>query len=320
MKYYASFITGFDRLIAGWLADDIGAKIISVLDGAILFEAASIGDIKYLNNIFLVLGKIDKQISPDIAAEFFANNIGKIKAHFKTFKLVTMHENQPVSLIGKSAARLINVLEKSSGAKFESRSTDGEFWILTRSEGVTLLLMRITKNNYKPARGEIRPELASIMCRLSVPKSNDIMCDPFCGSGAIALERSRIADYKGIFASDISKENIDALKNKVRKIKQAKFNKSVFIKQRDFFDNGFDNAFFDCIITDPPWGEFSAIAPDFYDCFFAEAARILKADGRMILLCPRRDNFGKFRAAAQYDILVNGKKAGAYLLKRRKVL
>ncbi|MDR1027475.1 MAG: methyltransferase [Rickettsiales bacterium] len=316
--YYSTFITGFDAAIAEWLAADLPrAKIVRVLDGAILFEAAADPTgIKYFNNSFLVLGKIDGKMQPEKMAELAAARVGKIKTQSKTFKLITMRENQPASLGGKIASRLVDAIEKSTGAKFESRSTDGEFWILTRTEGVALFMMRLTKNDYRPARGEIRPELAHILCRLSSPTPGDVVADPFCGSGAIVLDRSRIADYRGIFAGDISEDAIAALKKKAAKIKQSKFNKSVFIKQRDFFNNGFDNAFFDCIITDPPWGDFSEIASDFYERFFAEAARVLKPDGRMVLLCPRRVDFGAFRAEKSFGILVNGKKAAAYLLRK----
>jgi len=315
--YYSSFITGFDKIIPTWMAADLpGAKILRVMDGAVLFSAELGGrseKLEYLNNTFLVLDQFDGN----------AANINvqqRIEAPFKTFKLVTMRENQPSKLDGKIAARLIDRLEAATGAKFESRPTDGraspsgEFWIMTRSDGPALFMMRVTKHSYSPARGEIRPELAHILCRLSEPASNDVMLDPFCGSGAIILERSRIKDYRGVFASDISSDAIAVLKSKTRKIKQAKFNKSVFIKQRDFFANDFNAAFFDCIITDPPWGEFAPIAPDFYDKFLFAAARILKSGGRMVLLCPRRSAFGAFRVVRSFDILANGKKAGVYLL------
>jgi len=88
----------------------------------------------------------------------------------------------------------------------------------------------------RPARddqsGMLPPKLAQIMLNLAGAKKDDLILDPFCGSGTILTE-AMLMDYKNIFGSDISakavadsKINIDwvakryDLKNSA-KLKQA---------------------------------------------------------------------------------------------------
>jgi tRNA G10 N-methylase Trm11 len=181
-------------------------------------------------------------------------------------------------------------------------------------------MLRITKNKKKLDKGELRPELTNLLCRLSVPGENDVFLDPFCGSGAIPLERSRIADFKGIFASDRDENLIKELKNKIKKMKTSKIQKSFFIKNLDFFNNTFDDNFFDTIVTDPPWGIYEKIDENFYPNFLKNSYRILKPGGKLILLSARKEYFAKesiadnFVLETSFDILVSGKKAGVYLL------
>ncbi|MDR2268804.1 MAG: methyltransferase [Rickettsiales bacterium] len=324
--YYSSFITGFQNLIAEWLASDIkGIKIIYVFDGGILYESEigidEVRKIGYFNNSFLVLHKMRGKASADEIAGAVANGACNIKLkgfQFKTFRVMAFDENQPCAVNRKTMAQLIYCIERATGAKFSDRRADAEFWLLSRSEGFGLFMLKASRDYYKPQRGELRPELARILCRLGAPKKDDVVCDPFCGSGAIPLARARFADYKGIFASDIDKKLADELKARVKKIKNGKLDRSFFVKNLDFFQNKYENGFFDVIMTDPPWGEFKEIAPDFYNRFFVESARILRSNGRMILLSVRGLKTPGFDCNEKYDILVNGKKASVYLLSPRR--
>jgi tRNA G10 N-methylase Trm11 len=221
---------------------------------------------------------------------------------------------------GKLMYRLIELLKKKTKKNYNSNFADTEFWILYRSEMIGFFMLRITKNKKKLNKGELRPELTNLLCRLSIPRENDIFFDPFCGSGVIPWERSRIADFKGIFAADQDENLVREFKNKIKKIKTSKIQKSFFIKNLDFFNNTFDDNFFDTIVTDPPWGIYEKIDENFYPNFLKNAYRILKPEGKLILLTTRKEYFIKksivdnFVLKKSFDILVSGKKAGVYLL------
>ena len=77
----------------------------------------------------------------------------------------------------------------------------------------------------------------------------------------------------------------------------------------------------DLIITDPPWGYYEDIGDinKFYAQMFASFRRILKDDGRLVILSARKEEIEKAASDAKFSIenslhtLVNGKKASLYL-------
>ena len=78
------------------------------------------------------------------------------------------------------------------------------------------------------------------------------------------------------------------------------------------------------IISDPPWGFYEDIGDinDFYTKMFKSFSRILKDDGRMIILSARKEELEQTAGRAGFKIknslhtLVNGKKAALYYLIR----
>ena len=58
MLFYATFISGFDPLVAKLMHRD-GMDVVRLMDGAVEFESKTIpADIPYLNNIFVVLRRL----------------------------------------------------------------------------------------------------------------------------------------------------------------------------------------------------------------------------------------------------------------------
>src|SRR3989339_530659 len=85
----------------------------------------------------------------------------------------------------------------------------------------------------RPARdsksGMLPPKLAQILINLSGGETEDVILDPFCGSGTVVMEAALIG-YKNILGSDISekavsdtRENIEWIKEKFS-IKDVKLN------------------------------------------------------------------------------------------------
>ncbi|MDR2902011.1 MAG: methyltransferase [Lactobacillales bacterium] len=329
MIYYSTFITGFDQKIADFLKQDLAdVRIHDVMAGAVVYETSAeirhLLTLKYLNNTFLVIhnasGGMESLAKAIITQKW---QLDPALIPFKAFKTFISQESQLTSLPKNIQYDLIEKIKRVTRRAYDVFRAQGEFWLMLRHTGAGYFMLRLSQNKKKTQKGELRPELAHILCRLSNPKAEDVFCDPFCGSGAIALERSLIGRYRGIFAMDIDETAVCALKEKTKHIKGAAFARSFFIKKRDFFNNSFESRFLDAIVTDPPWGLYQPIPDDFYPRFMLEAGRVIKQKGRLVLLTKRDQITPKeavgFRVLEQYDILLSGQKASVWVFERNGI-
>lgn len=337
--YYSSFVTGTQNVIKNNLND---CNIQKLMDGGILYTTnktpEEIEKIRFFNNTFMVV-QIFENIDGRTPIEDMIENVNfdgnksflnyiKSKKRARTFHIFSSIENQLVSVDKKILGRFENELEKLTRLRteFGKKVADLEFWFLYRTEKIGFFMLRITKNKKKLEKGELRPELTNILSLISEPKEDDIFLDPFCGSGAIPLERSRMANFKGIFACDRNEEEIKNLKEKIKSVKSKKLNKSFFVKKLDFFENKFDDNYFTTIVTDPPWGFFEKVGNIelFHTKMFEEMHRILIKNGLIVILTANKDlvtkNLNsmqlKLKLVETYDILVSGKKAAIYKIQK----
>ena len=125
---------------------------------------------------------------------------------------------------------------------------------MRRSENIGFFMLRLTKNitNKKLPAGELRPELAYILCYLSNPNKNDVFLDPFAGYGSIPIERARNFPYNLVFASDKNKDFKRIIRDRM---KSKKMSKTIIPKVQNALSmQSFDDEFITKIVTDPPWG------------------------------------------------------------------
>ncbi len=343
MLYFSTFISGIQNFISKIIQNYINdIEVLKILDGGILYKTnktfQEIENIRFFNNTFFVFhylenfdGTIENYIEKlDFNKIFNCDFLQNFLKKNKNFKIFSSVENELISVNKKALSKLENEIKKQYkiNVNFDKRPSDYEFWILSRSEKITFFMLRITKNRKKCEKGELKPEISNILNLIAGIDENDVILDPFCGSGSILLERSRIADFKGLFNCDIDKEKVLALKDKIKKINNKKLNKSFFVKNLDFFENNFDNNFFTKIITDPPWGFFEKVdnIDAFYSKFFEISYRILKESGILVLLTANKNevesllnkSLNKFQLQEKYDILISGKKAGIYKIVIKK--
>jgi tRNA G10 N-methylase Trm11 len=165
-------------------------------------------------------------------------------------------------------------------------------------------------------KGELPPPLAWTLCRLACLVHSDTVLDPFCGYGSIPDAALKHFHIKKFIACDNNREA--ALYTK------ARFNKR---KKEDFvfYENDFSTLpsliaekSIDAIVTDPPWGEYREInKTSFYKEMFDVFQKLLKQDGRLVMLCANNDDLvneapNTFKLEARTPILLSGKKAAVF--------
>lgn len=176
MTYFSTFIAGFGEVVLEQLQRQlVNFKQGLLLDGLVIYSTDSdiekIKGLRFLNNSFL-------QTSPEDKINL---NLGK------SFRVVFSKENELVSINKERLIKIENKIARLNNLVVDRANPNFEFWFLERSEGNKLTGVRITKHpDYKTVltKGQLRPELADLLCLISEPDKNDIVLDPFAGSGA----------------------------------------------------------------------------------------------------------------------------------------
>jgi 23S rRNA G2445 N2-methylase RlmL len=129
------------------------------------------------------------------------------------------------------------------------------------------------------------PPLAACMARLAGNSGQDVVWDPFCGSGLELIERGRLGGVKQLFGSDRSADAIQ--------ISRSNLEASQIPVNADFFHGDFRQTKFapnsvSQIITNPPMGRrvpipnLEGLIQDLFDM----AARVLIPGGKLVFANP----------------------------------
>lgn len=328
--YFSTFTPGLGEVVSDILTQTLPqTEVKLVLDGLIVYETSAsikeITDLPFFNNSFYVFHffkKIEPDSLPGMIKFVYQSNflekiaVPRIEGRDRTFRVISSKENK-LGVIDQNLQKNIeNKIAKETRLTLDRGKPQLEFWFLERLEGVGFFGLRLTykhsAENLNP--GELRPELASLLCSLSEPEKEDVFLDPFCGWGAIPLARKKLP-YSKIFCSDVDQEKVDRLKGMDLEATTASAEDSSYL----------ENSSVNKIVTDPPWGLAEDIEVEpLYKKMMGEFARVLKPGGLLIVLTSRKlifeellANYPQFKLEKKFDILVNGKKAGVYKLKRQ---
>jgi len=336
VSYLSTFISGFQEIIKEMSLKYLNPlKINEILDGAIIYDSTAnintIRQLKFFNNSFLILDNFkadldfNKMFDKILLSEgIFSKVLSNLGKKDKDFRIMFSNENEFVSFDKSKLVNLERKIIKESKNKLRLNiyDPDFEFWFLKRREK-SFFLLRFTNNlRNKLEKGELKKELTFILNYLSEPKKQDIFIDPFAGYGSIVLSRAENFPAKLIIINDLEKKyngfwnkKLDSLKN--LKLIRKNSNALNLISEKE---NSIDK-----IVTDPPWGEYKLITnkEEFYINMLKEFVRILKKEGIIILLMNRDDSFkdiidkfNNLKLIKKIDILVSGKKASVYKLKK----
>lgn len=330
--YFSSFIPGMGEMVRSALEQDLrGARVLGLWDGLALFSCdrplQQIRSLRYLNNTWLLIHHFERQAqsAPAAMMQHLLRHPDLVRVPrwatqgSRTFRVVASEENQTISiprdLLSKMESFLgyrLQMAERRSGA-------DMEIWFLQRSEGFGLAGLRLTRGQAGEKglrKGELRPELAYLLCRLADLRREDVLLDPCAGSGAIPLEALSSFPCQQVIAGDIDEESVLRMRQRL-----GRWGAKVRVLPLDARAmTEIKSASIDRIITDPPWGMFEARGSGELEIFYREMlrefARALKPDGLAVVLMGQKEIFDRavaaeslFSVLSRYDILVNGRKA-----------
>lgn len=331
-EFISSFITGFQSVVESDLAARFPKiKILNLFDGLIHYrfdgDSRELEKIIYFNNTFFVLKTMKgKGLNfPSLigavtsSKNYFLVNKGSFRVRFQ-------NENQFAKVDKNLTRRAEDYILSNSKLKLDRLSPTNEIWFSIRREGFAFCGELISKREFTEKnlnKGELRPEIAYFICCYADIKSEDTILEPFCGYGSIPTQLAKKFRFKKLYISDIDTERVNLTKSR-KQISNAPEG-LIDCQVADAMSlNNIEDKSISLVITDPPWGYYEDIDDinDFYNRMFRSFDRVLKTDGRMVILSARKEELEQTAAANGFKIknslhtLVNGKKAGLYLIER----
>lgn len=336
--YYSTFIPGLIKPVTDSLAATLrDAKISIALDGLVVFESNAMPEViqslPFVTNSFNIIKSFvpgEAATITDMAAAILNDRSLALKIPVRysprnTFRIITSVANQLVPINSELMQKLEQRITNKTRLQTNRAKPDFEFWLLQRSEGYGFFAFRLSHHkSYDKIlqKGELRPELANILCRLSEPQADELFLDPFCGSGAIPIQRAKSFPKGLVIASDIDERKIDALKERV---KALRLKKQIVVRRDDALHlTRYRQESIHKIVTDPPWGHFTEMSipiADFYSGILREFGRVLHPNGKIVIVTGETlafdnslDDHSEFNLDQKFNILLSGKKAGVYVM------
>ena len=133
------------------------------------------------------------------------------------------------------------------------------------------------QNRLQTVPGSLRPSLANILIRLSGLKKEHVFLDPMCGSGMIAIEAKKITEK--CIAGDKEEKTLEIAKQNA-----SKAGAEIEFHGWDARKTGLEKGSVDRIICNLPFGKQIELDEHLIMDAVEEMARILKRDGRIVLL------------------------------------
>ncbi len=325
-SYYSTFIPGLLQPVEEALRSALpDSRVVLSLDGLVAYESdakvEAIRKLPFVTNSFYILKRFD---GPDLALSIlndpqlsFDTPVAFTRRN--TFRIISSVANQLVGLDNGILQRLEQRVTEKLGIQPHRSKPDFEFWLAQRSEGYGFFSLRLSQHKaYDKSlqKGELRPELANILCRLSEPSAKELFLDPFCGSGAIPIQRALMPPTGLVLASDIDERKVSDLKARV---KALDLTKRIVVRAGDALDLArYEAGSIHKIVTDPPWGHFAQLSSDFYGKMLGEFARVIRDDGIIVILTAEtlEGYLEGLALVKKFNILLSGKKAGVYVLRK----
>ncbi|MBO7421173.1 MAG: methyltransferase domain-containing protein [Spirochaetaceae bacterium] len=326
-EFISSFITGFQSVVKNDLSLRFpNLKIINLFDGLVHYrfdgDSRELEKIIYFNNTFFVLKTMKGK---NLNFPQLVNSVCTSKNYFLvnkgSFRVRFQNENQFAKVDKNYTRRAEEYILNNSKLKLDRLSPTNEVWFSIRREGFAFCGELISKREFTEKnlnKGELRPEIAYLICCFAGIQPDDTVLEPFCGYGSILVQLAKKFRFQKLFVSDIDEEKVQL--TGARKQLSAP---NIDCRAADALVlPHIKDGSISLVITDPPWGYYEEM-PDiegFYRKMFASLKRVLADGGRAVILSARKEELERSAAACNFEIkdslhtLVNGKKAGVYLI------
>ena len=208
IQLVATCLFGLERLL-GEEIDALGYKRLDTMDGRVTFEgdisaiARTNVNLRFAERVFIKLGDFPcdsfEALFEGTKSLEWEKYIGStdsfpVKGHAIKSKLFSVPDCQ--SIVKKA---VVNRLSNKYGVRwFEESGVKYQIEFFIFKDVATLMIdtsgIALHKRGYRPVSGEapIRETLAAAIAKLSRPRHDVLLWDPFCGSGTIAIEGAMI--------------------------------------------------------------------------------------------------------------------------------
>lgn len=324
-EYISTFTTGFSDVIPETFAKVLpGAKVLKVYDGLVNYtyegKEENVQGVLIFNNSFLVIRKFQGRNCEMTAMVKNIISLNRLPVSRKTFRVRYSVNNQFVGIDKSYTRQIEEKICRLTNAKIDRVSPQIEYWFIKRSENIGFFCRLLNKRKFTEKnlnKGELRPEFAYLMCMLGGVNKSAVVMDPFAGYGAIPKQIRKYFRFNKLYVSDINSKCARNLSSYFAKIQ------NIDVAQRDALNmHDIESNTIDMVITDPPWGFYEQIndIEQFYVDMLKEFKRVLKFNGKLILVSARKEEFESaiqkenHRIEKKYNTLVNGKKASVYVV------
>ncbi len=320
MNYQLTTLPGFSVVLARELRQLANARVREVertrsndvVSLAYEGDAMALGKLRTIEDAFVNLGRVNLSGSPaDMKALTVApvwggplrealgtwsRFTGKPLTKRLTFRVVVQAEDTQWRQYRRTELMLAAeraLLRTGTSWRLNRDVAPLEIW-LQQVERQLLVSVRLTTGISRQHGGReaertaaLRPSAAAALVLLSDPADTDVFLDPMCGAGTILLERAAMGRYELLLGGDIDQGAVDATLANFGPRHQPRR-----IERWDATKLPLENSSVTKIVCNLPWGRqisHKAELPQLYGAFLSEAARVLSAGGRMVLLTSEWD-------------------------------
>jgi 16S rRNA G966 N2-methylase RsmD len=326
MKYAATFPAGTETLVLRLLKQYSLAQIRIEYqdDGLVVFTSSlsprQLSELRYFTNVFMIISDFTKIASLEAmvpravaAMRVFSLDAAPLPSS-RNFRLRTLESGTPQALSAEVQQQLIRAITRVTPLAYHAGKGDIDFWLMRRRNGYGMWALRLPRPRFKRLKrhaGQLRVELAYLLCVAAGVTSRDIVLDPFAGYGGIVQEAVAGFSPKKVIAVEKDVKLAQSLQTTMHE------KTSVQVIAADALHLPLPDASVTRIVTDPPWGQFiptDLSLPNLYATMLQEFARLLRPGGIAVVLVAspaelRQALPATLTEVASYSLLVSGKKA-----------
>lgn len=188
---------------------------------------------------------------------------------------------------------------------------------------------RSMRHRYQKAvelKASLRPSVAAAMVYLTEPEPNDVFLDPMCGSGTLLLERQLAGPRRLLLGGDNLPHHVNAARQNLSAQRKAALPKATALYQGDAGQLPLAPHSVDKVASNLPFGKQTGshqTIARLYPAFLAELQRVLRPNGRAVLLSSEYDlikdalrQVAGLQIITGYSVAVLGQWGRIYIVER----